>query len=93
MDPARSGDRNTGWATAVGAVLVRPWLWPAAVGMVIRMVPRRWWRRRPWLPVPDGGYLRFRMVTAFGARSGAPPARELVSYLAWLRAWPQVVRR
>jgi hypothetical protein len=50
------------------------------------MVPARWWAQAPFLPVPDRGYIRFRMETAYGASS---PRREqaddLVAYLRWCR--------
>lgn len=82
--------RSTNWTGIVTAVLVRPVLWPAAVRALYRLAPRGWWRRRPWLPAPDPAFLQFRMTTAFGSQS--PPPSEVVSYLRWLRAWPQVTR-
>lgn len=82
-----------GWVLAVVAVVARPWLWPAAVRLVLRLAPRGWWRRPPFLPVPDPHYLEFRLVTAFGAERQPPPVSEVVSYLAWLRTWPEVTAR
>lgn len=82
-----------GWLTVIGAVIVRPHLWVVSVRQVLRLAPAGWWRRRPWLPIPDRDYLRFRMVTAFGPDGGPPPAREVVSYLEWCRAWPRSVER
>lgn len=84
--------RSTSWIGVVAAVLVRPALWPTAMRAVVRLAPRRWWRRRPWLPAPDPAFLRFRLVTAFGPDIQPPPAAEVVSYLQWLRAWPQVTK-
>lgn len=78
-------------ASAVAAVLRRPSLWWTALVVLVRMVPPGWWRRRPFLPVPDTGYWRFRMVTAYGGDGTAPPdPDDLVSYLEWCRAWPRV---
>lgn len=48
------------------------------------MVAPRWWARPPFLPLPDRGYVRFRLVTAYGA-TGRPEARDLVEYLEWCR--------
>lgn len=45
-----------------GALVRRPTLWPAA----LRLVPPRWWRRWPPLPLPPASYLRFRMETMYG---------------------------
>ena len=84
--------RSTRWTGVVAAVLARPVLWPIALRVAARLVPRRWWRHRPWLPLPDPAFLRFRMVTAFGSDPAPPPPAEVVSYLHWCRAWPRVVR-
>lgn len=75
------------------AVLVRPSLWPTALVVVAALVPRRWWARRPWLPLPDRAWVRFRMVTAFGPDVAAPPVAETVGFLRWARTWPRVARR
>lgn len=87
------GTARRGWLAAVLAVAIRPGLWPAAARLVLRLAPRGWWRRPPFLPRPDRAYLEFRMVTAFGAEHRPPPSHELVSYLHWLRAWPEVTNR
>ena len=81
-------------ARAVAAVLVRPVLWPTALRMAVHLAPTGWWRRSPYLPLPDADYLRFRMVTAYGG-DGSTPADEhdLVTYLRWCRNWPALVRR
>ena len=68
----------------VGAVVMRPRLWPTALRLLVESAPRGWWRRAPWLPVPDAGYLAFRVSTAYGA-SGQPSATDVVEYLDWVR--------
>ncbi|MFM2046760.1 MAG: hypothetical protein RL383_837 [Actinomycetota bacterium] len=75
----------------VMAVLRRPGLWPTAVRQVLRMAPRGWWRRPPFLPVPPADYVEFRLVTQYGGeylRSGGRvvPA-DVVDYLRWCRDW------
>jgi len=47
-------------------------------------VPRRWWRRPPFLPLPDAAYVEFRMETAFGS-GGRPEAADVVRWLTWCR--------
>ena len=82
-----------GLRTVVAAVAVRPWLWPVAVGLVFRLAGSGWWRRWPPVPVPDGGYWRFRMVTAYGGTGEGPPrGRDVVSYLAWCRRMGRTCR-
>jgi len=82
----------TSAARAAAAVLVRPWLWWTAALQVLRLAPRGWWRRAPFLPLPDRGYLRFRMQTMYGDAGHRPDAPDVVTYLEWCRAWPAAVR-
>ena len=44
----------------------------------------RWWRRAPFLPIPDADYLRFRLETQYGT-GGAPDPDDVVVYLRWCR--------
>ena len=64
---------------AARAVLSRPSLWGTALVELRRFTPARWWRRRPFLPVPDAALLRFRAVTQYG-----DPTRPLVFTMARL---------
>lgn len=78
------------WIQAGLAVAVRPWLWPTAVAQVFRLARHGWWRRPPFLPVPDRDYLRFRLLTAYG---GDPPPEhpevdDVLTYLRWCREFP-----
>ncbi len=89
MEPHR-GDRDQThdrgvWFRAIAAVIVRPWLWWTAMRQVFLLAPRGWWRRAPFLPRPDGAYVRFRLETAYGYEL-APRAGDLVAYLDWCRA-------
>jgi hypothetical protein len=44
---------------------------------------RRWYRRPPFLPIPDREYVRWRMDTAYGSPDAVPPARDLERYVRW----------
>lgn len=89
---APTGDRPS-LGPVVRAVLAHPVLWPTALRQAWRLAPTGWWRRRPFLPLPDPGYLRFRMVTAYGGTGDAPAdAGDVVTYLRWCRAWPEAAR-
>ena len=68
----------------VAAVLVHPSLWPTAIGQALRLAPSGWWRRPPFLPMPDPGYLAFRLETQYG-RDAEPTGADVVSYLRWCR--------
>jgi len=79
------------WTLAAAfAVVRRPDLWSTALRQVARLAPAGWWRRAPYLPLPDPTYLRFRMVTAYGGQGGEPEAADVVTYLHWCKAWPEV---
>ena len=78
------GDRS--WLLrSAAAVAVRPRLWATAVRQLGALAAPGWWRHRPRLPLPAPGYLRFRMVTAYGDPDARPDADDLVSYLSWCR--------
>ena len=79
-------------ASAVAAVFVRPWLWPTAVRQGLALAPAGWWRRAPFLPVPDRDYLAFRMQTMYGEAGTVPPADDLVAYLTWCRRFRREAR-
>ena len=72
------------WLRAVAAVLRRPGLWPTALAQLFRLARPGWWRRPPFLPLPDRDYVRFRLQTAYGPH-GRPAAGDLVAYLNWCR--------
>jgi hypothetical protein len=71
----------------VWAVLRHPSLWVTAIRQAVRLAGRGWWRRPPYLPLPDRGYLGFRLVTAYGSADRSPDPDDLVAYLRWCRAW------
>jgi hypothetical protein len=85
--PARPLPPAAYWVAGARLVLARPGLWATAIRQVWRLARPRWWRRRPFLPLPDPDYLRFRLETQYGGGSGdAPPdPHDLVDYLEWCR--------
>lgn len=85
MSRAGSGRRLVGWLLVVAAVATRPTLWVVGLRQVLRLAPRGWWRRPPFLPLPDGDYLAFRMVTQYGDARAVPVADDVVAYLRWCR--------
>jgi hypothetical protein len=44
---------------------------------------RDWYRRFPFLPLPDPTYLRWRMHTAYGHDDAVPPAADLIRFARW----------
>jgi hypothetical protein len=76
------------WVPAVIAVVVRPRLWTVALVQLSRLAPTAWWRRPPFLPVPDRAWLHFRLVTAYGGDGRPPTPADVVAYLDWCRSYP-----
>lgn len=79
--------RRTGVTPATLKTLAtRPRLWPATLATARSMVPPGWWRRAPFLPVPDKQWLHFRMVTAYGGDGSTPPdVDDVVTFIEWRR--------
>ena len=61
-------------APSVGVALLR---------VAWRFRRRGWYRRFPFLPLPDRTYVRWRMHTAYGDYDAIPPARDVERYARW----------
>jgi hypothetical protein len=72
------------WAGALGRVLLHPTLYATALRTAARTARPGWWRRPPFLPMPDRAYVGFRLETQYGPRA-VPSARDVVTYLEWCR--------
>jgi hypothetical protein len=79
------------WGPVTAAIARHPSLWSTALRQARRVVPTGWWRRPPFLPVPDREYVRFRLETQYG--DGPPAPADVVTYLRWCRAEEQALRR
>jgi hypothetical protein len=82
----RTGSAADGALRAAATrVLAHPSLWWPALRAAPRFAPKGWWRRPPFLPVPDERYWRFRMETAYGDEDASVPGDELADVLRWSR--------
>ncbi|MFO7893275.1 MAG: hypothetical protein R6U63_06065 [Longimicrobiales bacterium] len=63
--------------------LGRPRLMAGLLRAAWRFRARGWWRRPPFLPVPPGEYLDWRLHTAYGDEGRAPSVDELSRYVRW----------
>lgn len=64
--------------------IVRPLLARDLMRVAWRFRSRDWWRRPPFLPLPDREYVRWRMHTAYGDADAVPPAEDLEKYARWV---------
>lgn len=46
---------------------------------------REWWRRAPFLPLPDATYLEWRLHTAYGDEYPLPPVEDVLRFARWRR--------
>ena len=80
------------WYRVITAVARRPRLWPAGARAYVAHVPDGWYRRVPFLPVPDRAWIRFRLQTAYGDPDRAPEPDDVVMWLEWSRGWRALPR-
>ncbi len=67
------------------AVLRRPRLWATALSTLAAMAPDGWWRKPPFLPIPNEDLVNWRMTTAYGSPDTTLAEGDLVAYLEWRR--------
>ena len=65
--------------------LLRPTLARDLVAATWAFRRRGWFRRPPFLPLPDRDYLRWRMYTAYGDEGAVPPTEDVVRFARWRR--------
>ena len=68
-----------------GRAILRPRLALDLVRTAWAFRRRGWWKRLPFLPLPDREYLRWRMYTAYADESAVPPAEDVVRFARWRR--------
>ncbi len=68
--------------------LARPVLAVDLLRVAWRFRARDWYRRFPFLPLPDRTYLAWRLYTAYGDHHAIPPVDDVVRYARWARRMP-----
>ena len=75
------------WLRVVTALSLRSIRHPSLASDLLRVAwrfrHRHWYRRFPFLPLPDREYVRWRMHTAYGDPDAVPTAKELERYARW----------
>ena len=69
----------------VRALMRQPRALPGALRGMVAMAPIGWWKRAPFLPLPDKTYWQFRLETINGGAGDQPPSpAEVVAVARWL---------
>lgn len=84
-DPRYRGSWGSLVATLAGRAVLSPRLAIDLLRTAWAFRRRHWWRRAPFLPVPDATYLRWRMYTAYGDERAVPPALDVIRFARWRR--------
>jgi hypothetical protein len=63
--------------------LRRPRLAAHLIRIAWRFRSTSWYRRFPFLPIPDSTYLRWRMYTAYGDYDAVPSVTDVERYAHW----------
>lgn len=75
------------WLRLVLALTLRALRNPGVARDLLRVAwrfrARHWWRKAPFLPLPEREYVRWRMHTAYGDHDAVPPADDVVRYARW----------
>ncbi len=70
--------------TLAGRAVLRPALARDLLRVAWRFRSRGWYRRPPFLPLPDRAYVRWRMHTAYGSDDALPPVEDVIRYARWV---------
>ncbi len=77
---------NRWWPIGLGRyVMSHPRDLAVLLGAAWRLRRREWWRRRPFLPLPDPLYWDFRLSTVSGASTYALTPSAAVEAARWAR--------
>lgn len=89
MSRSRPGPSRSGLVRAAAPLVRRPDLWATGLRSATDLARPGWWRRPPFLPLPDRDWLHFRLVTAYGGDGSGPiDSDDLITWLEWRRTWP-----
>lgn len=77
------------WSGLLTVLTLRALVWPPLALDLLSMVwvyrRRGWWRRVPFLPLPDAEYLDWRLHTAYGEERRVPPVEDVIRFARWRR--------
>jgi hypothetical protein len=69
-----------------GRALLNPLVATDLLALTWAFRRRGWWQRFPFLPLPDGDYLEWRLHTAYGEERQLPPVEDVLRFARWRRS-------
>lgn len=77
------------WSALLARLALRAAVRPRLAIDLLRLTwsfrARDWYRRPPFLPLPPGEYVRWRMLTAYGDEHTVPPLEDVINFARWRR--------
>lgn len=77
------------WSGLLTVLTLRALVWPPLALDLLTMVwayrRRGWWRRVPFVPLPDAEYVNWRLHTAYGEERQVPPVEDVIRFARWRR--------
>ena len=69
----------------------RTHLLPSLISASYAFRARRWWKRSPFLPLPEPEYARWRLYTAYGSGRRRPSFGDIAAFAFWRQRIRRVV--
>ncbi len=73
-----------------GLLSVRPGLWATAFRQLFRLAESGWWKRFPFLPIPNQELIEFRSKTQYGSLEVEIEAVDVFAWLVWSKEFQQL---
>ena len=71
-------------------LVVRPGLWVTAFRQLCNLAESGWWKRLPFLPIPNQDLIEFRIKTQYGSLETETEAADVLAWLLWSKEFQQL---
>jgi len=71
-------------------LVVRPGLWVTAFRQLFNLAESGWWKRLPFLPIPNQDLIEFRIKTQYGSLETETEAADVLAWLLWSKEFQQL---
>ena len=73
-----------------GLLVARPELWFTAFRQLFSLAESGWWKRLPFLPLPNQELIEFRSKTQYGFLETEIEAVDVLAWLVWSKEFQQL---